>query len=199
MEKKEIQLDINALLENINSTKDKIHSRYYIAKEKNENINYFGKFVRWNYVDDYSFNRGSNETSSMGKWGFLHGSCDLFAKRLNQVYGYPIYSIYSNKDELVHAFCICEVDGFVFFIDVRGFTNDFNEFINEFYILKNEPQACRIYQGFKHPIDISDREDKIFRGFIDEILSDYESIGDYKQKNIIQAIEQTKFCNQRHF
>lgn len=193
-----MQLDINDLLENSKSANGKIHSRYYSAIEKNEDIKYFGELVRWHYIDDYSLVSGSNETRAMGKWGFLHGCCDLFAKRLNQVYGYQIYSIYNNEDELIHAFCICEVNDIVFYIDIRGFTNNFTEFINEFYTLKHEPQTCKIYKDFNHVIDISDREDKIFRGFIDEILNDYGSDEDFKQESIVKAIKQTRSIDKRH-
>lgn len=57
---------------------------------------------------------------------FRHGICHLFAFELNRKYGYPMFIINNNSG--CHIFCKSK-DG-KFYIDVRGFTDNFSEFIS---------------------------------------------------------------------
>lgn len=66
-----------------------------------------------------------------GRYEFLHGYCDSFATALHKKYGYPIEAIYNGH--LTHAYCVVERDGVKYYIDARGITNDWGEFITEFY------------------------------------------------------------------
>ena len=56
---------------------------------------------------------------------FRQGVCQLFAYALNKKYKYPVFKITVNG--AFHIFCKAE-DG-KFYIDVRGITSDFDEFI----------------------------------------------------------------------
>lgn len=58
---------------------------------------------------------------------FLHGACHIFAKALNEEFGYPLKIIRQKKGEGSYVFCAD--DGL--FIDVRGFTSSFKDFEKE--------------------------------------------------------------------
>jgi hypothetical protein len=56
---------------------------------------------------------------------FRHGACQLFAYALNEIFGYEVYIISADKD--IHIFCR---SGSGDYIDVRGKTKSFKEFIS---------------------------------------------------------------------
>lgn len=64
--------------------------------------------------------------------GFLHGYCHIFAYALYQKFGYEIYEISNSSESVIHWCCISKYDGIDVYIDVRGITSNFNEFLNEF-------------------------------------------------------------------
>lgn len=63
---------------------------------------------------------------------FLHGYCYAFASCLNLKYGYEMKGIYNENDKLVHAYCVAYKDKNPVFIDIRGCTSNWAEFIEEF-------------------------------------------------------------------
>lgn len=62
-------------------------------------------------------------------YDYLHGYCDSFTYVLNKRYGYPIFEIRANDGSLVHCFAKVDVASSILFIDVRGITTDYFEFI----------------------------------------------------------------------
>ena len=84
---------------------------------------------------DYSFDFLENEVSYSRitpDW-FLHGNCDIFACYLHEKYGYEMKAVYEyDSEELIHAYCTAEVNNKTVYIDIRGITDDWNEFITEF-------------------------------------------------------------------
>ncbi len=72
------------------------------------------------------------KSSRWNPYSFLHGHCDLFAKVLNQKFGYPILYAYGDNGCLAHAYCIVDVNGKQCYVDVRGICSDWDEFISEF-------------------------------------------------------------------
>ena len=83
----------------------------------------------------YSFNFLEYETSYNGITPdlFLHGNCDIFACYLHEKYGYEMKAVYEyNSELLIHAYCTAEINNKTVCIDVRGITDDWNEFITEF-------------------------------------------------------------------
>lgn len=64
---------------------------------------------------------------------FLHGSCDLFAKQLRERYrDYDIYEILDKQGRTIHWYAQTSYHGKPVYIDVRGATTDFEEFLYEF-------------------------------------------------------------------
>lgn len=79
-----------------------------------------------NYFFDDVFE--NNESPIDTLYVFLQGACDIFAESLNKKFGYPIYKI-SNK----HYYCKAKKDNEIYYIDVRGITNDFEIFKNSLF------------------------------------------------------------------
>lgn len=63
---------------------------------------------------------------------FLHGICHIFAYVLHQKFGYDILELRSQSGTMVHWCCISEYSGKEIYIDVRGATTDYDEFLWEF-------------------------------------------------------------------
>lgn len=94
-----------------------------------------------------------NEVSCNGltPYDYLHGFCLEFALHLNQLYGYPVEAVYSKNSSLIHAYCVSEKDGKTIFIDIRGWTDDWQEFIQEF----DFDIGC--YDDWKYPLPKTER------------------------------------------
>ena len=63
---------------------------------------------------------------------FLHGYCHIFAYALYQKFGYDIYELSNSSDNVIHWCCISKYNEIDVYIDVRGITSNFNEFLTEF-------------------------------------------------------------------
>ena len=60
----------------------------------------------------------------------LCGSCRLFALALKEVFGYTPYLIKGNNKKGFHAFCQVYRNGKWYYIDARGITSSFDEFLS---------------------------------------------------------------------
>ena len=67
---------------------------------------------------------------------FLMGSCELFALALSRKYGYQVYEIVQDG-KMKHAFCIAVYKGVKLYIDVRGITSNYKEFLLGVRVNKN--------------------------------------------------------------
>lgn len=78
---------------------------------------------------------------------FLHGACHIFAKALNEEFGYPLKIIRQKKGEGSYVFCAN--DGL--FIDVRGFTSSFKDFEKGLDYPFSEDDVIEDYNGVNEP------------------------------------------------
>lgn len=81
---------------------------------------------------------------------FLMGSCQLFALELNRKFGYPIYAIIL-KGQMIHCFCQVRRDETTFYIDVRGITNNYSDFLLETNVSEEDDFTIQEYK-----VDLSD-------------------------------------------
>lgn len=92
----------------------------------------------WGYLE--------NEYSLFGlsPYDFLHGSCDIFAEVLHEKYGYTLE--YAECLGLLHAYCVKELDGHTYYIDVRGICSDYDEFLEDFkeYFIEKKFSIARL-------------------------------------------------------
>ena len=111
----------------MNTEKNKIyHTGFYKEYPKKKLTDY----------ENYLLNDIPYETDNPYEMAdiFLNGSCDIFALYLHNKYGYEIYKL-SNRPA-IHYFCIDYSKGIKKYIDVRGITTSYEEFICEFPRLK---------------------------------------------------------------
>lgn len=86
---------------------------------------------------DFGFLENISVSEERNAFQYLHGFCDEFAAMLSEIYGYEIESARHWETEgftgkLIHAYCLCEVQGKLAYIDVRGITTDPERFFEEF-------------------------------------------------------------------
>lgn len=63
---------------------------------------------------------------------FLFEYCEAFAASLNQHFGYKVEYLYDDNGNLVYTYCVLNIGGKMHYIDIRGVTDDWNEFIEKF-------------------------------------------------------------------
>lgn len=90
---------------------------------------------------------------------FLKGSCQLFALALNKKYGYPVYEI-TQMDRVIHCFCIKEYNHQKMYIDIRGATSDFEEFMLGVNMIEGKEYSLRLRRS---------QEDETLNGEWDDI------------------------------
>ncbi len=81
---------------------------------------------------DFGFLENVPVGESYNLYDFLHGHCDEFAASLSDYYGYLIEYVLDNNENLIHAYCVTEINGEKAYIDARGITTDAELFFDEF-------------------------------------------------------------------
>ena len=64
---------------------------------------------------------------------FLHGACVEFACVLHDRYGYTVEHLRHPDGTLCHAYCIAHGKELRYFIDIRGITDNWNDFVSQYY------------------------------------------------------------------
>lgn len=80
------------------------------------------------YEDFYEY-PNDEEFPYDSAWSLLRGSCNHFAVALNKVLGYTPYIIETPNRKGFHAFCQVCKSGRVYYVDARGMTSSFDEFM----------------------------------------------------------------------
>lgn len=105
---------------------------------------------------------------------FLKGICHIFAFALHEIFGYEIYEVRSNDNGTNHWFCQSYYQGKKIYIDVRGATTDYEEFLEEFQPLMGKKPIINLYENI-NPLDFKDEwEDNGIKFAKDIILKYYE-------------------------
>ena len=106
---------------------------------------------------------------------FLHGSCQLFSLALHKNFGYNAYKI-TWEGRHIHYFGMIDLGKHKIYIDVRGMTADFNEFVFTFYPgLLNIPYSIEP-QNITEDEMLNDEGDVTGYAFANEIIKRYPSI-----------------------
>ena len=105
---------------------------------------------------------------------FLHGSCQLFSLALHKSFGYNAYKI-TWKGRHIHYFCMIDLGKHKIYIDVRGMTTDFNEFVLTFCPgLLHSPYSIEP-QNIAEDEILNDEGDVTGYAFANEIIERYPS------------------------
>lgn len=73
----------------------------------------------------------SEECGVYDAYDFLQGACNVFAYVLQEVFCYDVFAI-KEGEKLIHMFCKTEYQGKRVYVDVRGATTSYDEFIRGF-------------------------------------------------------------------
>lgn len=84
----------------------------------------------------------------------LCGYCHLFALTLQEILGYTPYVIEGNNKKSFHAFCQAYRNGKWYYIDARGITSSFDEFLSGITTFVTDEYTIRILEDK----DIEERE-----------------------------------------
>lgn len=108
---------------------------------------------------------------------FLQGSCQMFSLVLNREFHYPAYKISFGRS--FHCFCMEIKNGVKIYIDVRGATDDFEEFIRDTY-LPNNAQYIIELQNLEEDSKLQEEYDEIGMAFAQEIVTKYRDYYDIR-------------------
>ena len=75
------------------------------------------------------FESSDDENPFYSAASLLRGGCDRFVLALKNLLGYNLYLIEGNDDKSFHAFCQIYKNGKWYYIDARGITSSFDEFM----------------------------------------------------------------------
>lgn len=124
----------------------------------------------------------------LNPYDYLHGRCDTFAEFLYKRYDYPAYMIKNpDTDKLVHCFNMVCFNNTNYYIDIRGITTDYEEFMSEFEDFVPDIYFLEEYGWIKsyEPENDMQQCDKDF--FINLLACYGEDI--YKKDYLIESLE----------
>ena len=90
---------------------------------------------------------------------FRQGVCQLFAYELNKKYGYPVFVISNTKN--FHVFCKSKDNRY--YIDVRGITDNFKQFILSLEDSYDEIDNSKLYEFAED--DFNDKYVEVYKAF----------------------------------
>ena len=141
-------------------------------------------------MTDFLFGIHSYEGMTENDCGFdaqvyLHGLCDVFAKELQNKFGYKAMEVDDEDGYLVHAFCVVKRknDWKTYYIDVRGITADSEEFFSEFEDFIDIEKARSSMKKFDADIlkDYGDDELNVMKSCANDIINTFSSFYDTKR------------------
>jgi len=109
---------------------------------------------------------------------FLEGNCHLFAKALQEKFGYKIAYLINKNFNKIHWFCIEAKNNKTLYIDVRGITDDREEF-KDFHLFR-EGFFCGIEENINNNCYKLYKECINFATYIIEKYPDYYDVKEFK-------------------
>lgn len=161
-----------------------MHNGYYydmdIMKEELPEEDYDG----FCFMENTSYDIYEENGHPITAYDYLHGRCNIFAELMSQKYGYDAFVIEDWEGKMIHCYNTATLpNGQTAFIDARGITTDYVEFISEFEDWVDIDESIENTRPF-----IKERDaDKISENdiaFITELLSDFPL--QYKEINDIE-------------
>lgn len=104
------------------------HTGYYVGGESVKKLEQVDN-PEWNFEDSDDAKPGFDYESANV---FVKGSCNIFAIALAKNTHIKTFNWFGSNDGLVHAFGMTTYKGMDAYVDVRGATTDFEEFIQPF-------------------------------------------------------------------
>ena len=100
------------------------HKGFYLFEDPLDALNtiVYSDFFQESNDDEFPYDSA---------YSFFSGSCHLFALSLNRLLDYRAYIIKGNGSNSFHAFCQIYKNSQWYYVDARGVTSSFDEFIND--------------------------------------------------------------------
>lgn len=99
-----------------------LHKGFYHDKDIMKSLSHIRYTDYFEYPDDEYFPYDSAAV-------LLKGSCNHFAVSLHKILGYNPYIIKGKNNKGFHAFCQIYRSGIFYYVDARGITTSFDEFM----------------------------------------------------------------------
>lgn len=99
------------------------HKGFYNDGDPEHSLNEIDYTDFFEYPDD-------NEFPYDSAWSLLSGSCNIFVLALQKTYKYNPYIIEPIEGAGFHAFCQIRKQGELYYVDARGVTSSFDEFMD---------------------------------------------------------------------
>lgn len=152
-----------------------MHNGFY---EELENIIKDDEDANFGFMENTSYEIWGKYKNENGKefrhlitaYDFLHGYCDEFAFSLHEKFGYPVYQINDEDGKMIHCFAMIIFNDIHYFIDVRGVTTDYSEFLSEFEDWTDEESSIENTKELNLGIVSISEENK---AFMEKLFSDY--------------------------
>lgn len=99
------------------------HKGFYNAEDSTDALCriYFEDFMKYHEDEEFPYCTAHQ---------LLRGSCHLFALGLEKVFGYAPYIVEGKDKRSFHTFCQIYKRGVWFYVDARGITTSYNEFMD---------------------------------------------------------------------
>lgn len=104
---------------------------------------FYEEALTYKYGPDFSFLYRYSGRMDITAYDLLHGYCNVFAKAVNEVFGYRIFSIIDEYGTLIHCYARTEENGKAVYVDVRGKTESYRDLISEFEDWTTEEDSLR--------------------------------------------------------
>lgn len=152
----------NNMYQNL-SNNDNFHTGFYILGKENVN-DYLKK------IDNPFFTEELDDCPYYDASIFLHGICHIFAYALHKIFGYEIYEILSSDRKTIHWFCLSCYQKKKVYVDIRGATTDYEEFLAEFQPWIGQDSIVNHYKKM-NDMDFKDDWEDIGLKFAREIIA----------------------------
>lgn len=109
----------------------RIHNGFYDERETLEDD--LDEDLDFSFMENTDAGSKTDKGRKLDAFDYIHGLCYYFAQQLQKTFGYKIQAVYDEEGDAIHAFCVDTLDdGRTVYIDARGCTTDFEEFIEEY-------------------------------------------------------------------
>lgn len=156
-----------------------MHKGFYNEGEPNNALSKIYYEHYFEYPEDEEFPYDTART-------LLCGSCHLFALALKEILGYTPYVIEGNNKKGFHAFCQVYKDRRWYYIDARGITSSFDEFLYGIRTFVSDEYTIRI---------LEDKDIEKWKTENNEYNDDYEEKGFLFARAVIDNYKECYILN----
>lgn len=123
---------------------------------------------------DFFINHEDDEFPYHTAWDLFSGSCYCFAVSLHKLLKYNVYIIEGSNKKSFHAFCQVYKNNKLYYVDARGMTTCFNEFLEGVKLFVNGELVIRKISDEYICNEKADEHDEEGLKFSEEVIKKYK-------------------------